>query len=212
MNIIEAIKSGKEFRRKGWNVEYFYLPSKNNNSMLQNTYTNNTRSYDTNDIISYDWEVKEQEEVKKEVTFDPTKPVQVRYGDKARILCDNLKGDKPICAAIDMESQENIGFYNTDGKFTYKDGTKNPILDLINIPEPKTIDIHFGGVYKERSGDIHICVENRIKKGAFNEYSTFCSLNIGCSGSYLFDLHKDRIIEHLGDIQDLNQYIKDKLK
>lgn len=203
MNIIEAIKSGKDFRRSIWksnwyaHVTRFYeirIEGHNNDRVIPNC----------EDILADDWEVKEEEKT----TFDPTKPVQTKDGREARVICSDFNrdlGGKTIISLIKKEENlEYIGIHLING-YCISDFEDH----LINIPEPKLIDINVGGVYKEISGDIHICV-NKIDET--RNYSTFYSLNIGHSGSYLFDLHRDRIIEHLGDIQDLNPYIKDKLK
>jgi len=234
MNIIEAIKSGKCFKRKvhpqwiyhnTWDNEFYFYNGKKEIYFMNRL-----------DTISDDWEVTEQfkfsvlienlskdikkhEEIManekmeldqyKEITFDPTKPVQTRYGDKVRILCDNLKGDKPICAAVDMGLAENIGFYNADGKFNYKDGTSNPILDLINIPEPKPIDIHVGGIYKTKHGEIYICAINN--EGTYMQGIVVSTNDDDDHGNNLMSVWKKNIIKHLGDIQDLTIYIKNKL-
>ena len=65
--------------------------------------------------------------------FDPTKPVQTRDGRKARIICTDYKGFKPIIAIITTEEDsESVFCYESNGRFT--DPTKGE-LDLINIPE-----------------------------------------------------------------------------
>lgn len=63
--------------------------------------------------------------------FDPTKPVQTRDGRKARIVCFDKKGDKPLVVLIEDPTgkNENYNFNYADGKAEY------PNNDLVNVPE-----------------------------------------------------------------------------
>lgn len=210
MNIIEAIKSGKDFRRESW-LKGCYLYSGISMSTIKFRENNIKYILDGVDITADDWEVKEDNKSSDEVKmkFDPTKPVQTRRGEKSRILCNDFIGNKPIIAAINFirEDHDNIssigesiyGYYE-DGKFNEDIETD---VDLINIPEPKPIDIHIGGVYRTKGGSIFIC--NKYNDREVFEYIKMCSGGL-CNPS------GDDIVELLGDIQDLNSYIKEKLK
>lgn len=60
--------------------------------------------------------------------FDPTKPVQTRGGEPARILCTDKKGCLPIVALV---KGADLLSYTLDGQFV--EGVETH-LDLINIP------------------------------------------------------------------------------
>ena len=64
--------------------------------------------------------------------FDPTKPVQTRDGQPARIICTDRKGAYPIVALISYTYGEDCCGYGRDGRFA--DGNQCH-RDLINIPE-----------------------------------------------------------------------------
>lgn len=67
--------------------------------------------------------------------FDPTKPVQTRNGNPARIICTNKKGNIPIVACVTIGEQEVVKTYCVDGYFfPSRDKDEN---DLINIPPKK---------------------------------------------------------------------------
>jgi hypothetical protein len=65
--------------------------------------------------------------------LDPTKPVQLRDGRPARIICNNMKGNRPIIALMESEGGYEFTIYRkADGKFG---SGKHPFyLDLINVP------------------------------------------------------------------------------
>ena len=67
------------------------------------------------------------------MTFDPKKPVRLRNGGEARILCDDFVGDAPIVAALKRkDGEEYIASYKHDGRSMY---VADPNYDLVNIPE-----------------------------------------------------------------------------
>lgn len=209
MNIIEALKSGKDFKRKHWS--FWYCKDKEYLS--------------PHEIIQDDWEVKESDDSFKKhekilrsigfrevslkkpdekIPFDPTKPVQTINGYEVRILCTNLDNEYPLVAAIKKKNgiRETIESYTIDGKQCLDHDNYYHGYDLINIPEPKKIDIHVGGVYRYKCGCIGIYIRDI--------YVSF--LTIDCNEKGIDNNNISDIVEHLGDIQDLNEYIKDKLK
>lgn len=68
--------------------------------------------------------------------FDPTKPVQTRAGDSARIICTDRVGTRPIVALVKQDNTESVSTYTKDG-FAYC-GESNP-NDLVNIPEKRLV-------------------------------------------------------------------------
>ncbi|HLX53129.1 MAG TPA: hypothetical protein VKR58_04280 [Aquella sp.] len=70
------------------------------------------------------------------MSFDPTKPVQTIDGYPARILCDDLKGYYPICAAVlikdEFEEYEDMIYFTNQGKADRD--RYDSSYDLINIP------------------------------------------------------------------------------
>jgi len=76
------------------------------------------------------------------MTFDPSKPVQTRDGHKARVLCTDLDGPKPIGAGIYLSggSMEFLYSYLSSGRLD--DATPNGD-DLVNAPEKRTVWINF---------------------------------------------------------------------
>ena len=62
------------------------------------------------------------------------KPVCTRDGRKARIICFDAKGDKPIIALIEMGVAETPNNYPIDGKAI---STKETPCDLMMLPEKK---------------------------------------------------------------------------
>lgn len=62
------------------------------------------------------------------------KPVCTRDGRKARIVCFDAKGDKPIIALIEMGVAETPNNYPIDGKAI---STKETPCDLMMLPEKK---------------------------------------------------------------------------
>jgi len=68
--------------------------------------------------------------------FDPTKPVQTRSGQKARIICTDCKSPEgfPIIALVDDgRGCEDPKSYTDDGAYYSKE--KEELLDLVNVPE-----------------------------------------------------------------------------
>lgn len=62
------------------------------------------------------------------------KPVCTRDGRKARIICFDAKGDKPIIALVEMGTAETPNNYPIDGKAI---STKETPCDLMMLPEKK---------------------------------------------------------------------------
>lgn len=62
------------------------------------------------------------------------KPVCTRDGRKARIICFDAKGDRPIIALIEMGVAETSNNYSIDGKAI---PTKETPCDLMMLPEKK---------------------------------------------------------------------------
>lgn len=204
MNIIEAIKSGKLIKRKGWGEWYdsygIYI------------------EYTAEDILSEDWEIKEDIEKK---LIDRNKSYSVKIDIE---ISDNDNSDSAFltsfiyelnkieefskekahkflsdCCCIFYEHMENI-------KNEYDNGTISS-NDLINVPEPeekKPIDIHYGGIYKAINGSIWICIKSRFS----NEKYMYCLQEYKAYPSRNFDY----LIEHLGDVQNLHEYIKQEIK
>ena len=64
------------------------------------------------------------------------KPVCTRDGRKARIVCFDVKGDKPIIALIEYEIDERPCNYFANGRF-YSNPNENNDADLMMLPEKK---------------------------------------------------------------------------
>ena len=64
------------------------------------------------------------------------KPVCTRDGRKARIICFDTKGDKPIIALIEYEIDERPCNYFANGRF-YSNPNENNDADLMMLPEKK---------------------------------------------------------------------------
>lgn len=157
---------------------------------------------------------------KKKNTFDPTIPVQTRDGRKARIVCTDVKRRQPILALISDSDYETVEYYCSDGKYNFEGKNQaEDCYDLINIPEPKPLNIHVGGVYKGDDGNAYILSSLNSKGSMFK----FNSTEIGGANCWAFTKDgkamvafsrecKVKLIEHIGDIQDLHPYIAEKLK
>jgi hypothetical protein len=63
------------------------------------------------------------------------KPVCTRDGRKARIICFNAKGEKPIIALIANGNSEDVNYYYITGKVRFLD--KEDENDLMMLPEKK---------------------------------------------------------------------------
>lgn len=95
--------------------------------------------------------------------FDPTKPVQTRSGQPARIICCDAKSYKTfriIALVKEAEGNEIILTYNMDGKYHLNE-EKN--VDLVNIPDSRWINVykfnshaepHFGPVWHTKEDAI----------------------------------------------------------
>ena len=62
------------------------------------------------------------------------KPIYTRDGRKARIICFDAKGDKPIIALVEMGTAETPNNYPIDGKAV---SAKEASCDLMMLPEKK---------------------------------------------------------------------------
>ena len=90
------------------------------------------------------------------------KPVCTRDGRKARIVCFDAKGDKPIIALIEMGVAETPNNYPIDGKAI---STKETPCDLMMLPEKKEgwVNVYKGGLLDTKSYN--------TKKEAFDKAS-----------------------------------------
>lgn len=69
-------------------------------------------------------------------TFDPSKPVQTRGGRKARIVCADVKGDKPIIAVLTKDDgAEYAERFRADGAMHNRPWPVEGPTDLVNVPE-----------------------------------------------------------------------------
>lgn len=161
-------------------------------------------------------------DIDKPMTFDPTKLVQTRDGKRARIICTDWKStgnlpisesETPILIALVEHGNgfEEICTYSKSGSYR---SLENDPYDLINIPEPKSIDVHVGGVYKCRNGEIAIIKHERENDTFVVSYIESFVDTMYRIKEFLLNEEKCafELIEHLGDIQSLNSYIAEKLK
>jgi len=63
--------------------------------------------------------------------FDPTKPVQTRDGCKARIICVDRQGTKPVVALVENATIEKLFVYEENGQFSL---LRFDDSDLVNVP------------------------------------------------------------------------------
>lgn len=82
------------------------------------------------------------------------KPVCTRDGRKAKIICFDAKGEKPIIALIANGNSEDVNYYYITGKVRFLD--KEDENDLMMLPEKKEGWVN---VYKKEL--------NRYVKGIF---------------------------------------------
>lgn len=104
-------------------------------------------------------------------TFDPTKPVRTRSGQRARIVCTDRKQHSYKIVALIGQFEETIVTYDQDGRngVTHINSSVNhgPHLDLINVPQK-----HKGWVNLYRSGPCAVadaymgCEIHRSRKDA----------------------------------------------
>ena len=66
--------------------------------------------------------------------FDPTKPVQLRNGRKARIIATDRKGagHHTIVALVENDNVETVWYFTKEGKFSANGDDID--FDLVNIP------------------------------------------------------------------------------
>ena len=100
------------------------------------------------------------------------KPVCTRDGRKARIICFDAKGDKPIIALVEMGTAETPNNYPIDGKAV---SAKEASCDLMMLPEKKEGWVN---VYTYDNSDTRLCSsifnskEDAIKSAAFRVKDT----------------------------------------
>lgn len=154
-----------------------------------------------------------QKKTEEKKSFDPTKPVQTRNGKCARIISTDVDNKIfPIVAlTYGIDGEEICASYMIDGKY-FTHGEESD-LDLINISEPKPLDVHIGGVYKAKNGEIGVCMYD--DRSDEYRYKTCFSKKNYCryltADGKSFDPDFD-LVEHLFDIQDCHEYIKNKLQ
>ena len=87
------------------------------------------------------------------------KPVCTRDGRKARIICFDAKGDKPIIALVEMGTAETPNNYPIDGKAV---SAKEASCDLMMLPEKKEgwVNVYKGNMYDTESEAKKAHVEN----------------------------------------------------
>ena len=80
------------------------------------------------------------------------KPVCTRDGRKARIICFDVKGDKPIIALIEYEIDERPCSYFANGRF-YSNPNEDNDADLMMLPEKKEgwVNVYKGGLLDTKS-------------------------------------------------------------
>lgn len=76
------------------------------------------------------------------------KPVCTRDGRKARIICFDAKGEKPIIALIANGNSEDVNYYYITGKVRFLD--KEDENDLMMLPEKKEGWIN---IYRSEKGE-----------------------------------------------------------
>lgn len=79
------------------------------------------------------------------------KPICTRDGRKARIICFDAKGEKPIIALIANGNSEDVNYYYITGKVRFLD--KEDENDLMMLPEKKEgwINVYKGGLLDTKS-------------------------------------------------------------
>ena len=90
------------------------------------------------------------------------KSVCTRDGRKARIICFDAKGDKPIIALVEMGVAETPNNYPIDGKAI---STKETPCDLMMLHEKKEgwVNVYKVGARLETGGDVHSTKDAAIK-------------------------------------------------
>ena len=94
------------------------------------------------------------------------KSVCTRDGRKARIICFDAKGDRPIIALVEMGTAETPNNYPIDGKAV---SAKETSCDLMMLPEKKEGWVN---VYREETNNNERLIEQTIyktRKEAFNK-------------------------------------------
>ena len=110
-------------------------------------------------LIAIEIKQKEEDMEEKKLNLKPFdiqkakegKPVCTRDGRKARIICFDAKGDKPIIALIENEIDERPCNYFTNGRF-YSNPNENNDADLMMLPEKKEGWVN---LWRHESGTVH---------------------------------------------------------
>ena len=107
------------------------------------------------------------------------KPVCTRDGRKARIICFDAKGDKPIIALIEYEIDERPCNYFANGRF-YSNSNENNDADLIMLPEKKEgwVNVYYDNDASSHRGCRFIYdTKERAAKEAGSAYITTVKIN-----------------------------------
>jgi len=98
------------------------------------------------------------------MTFDPTKPVQTRDGNKARIICSDRLAGQSVVALIEHCGSEIIAWFYANGR-SNSDNIDRP-GDLVNVPEKHVRWVNFYHLY---DGGVHTTYKSRKEadKGEF---------------------------------------------
>ena len=96
------------------------------------------------------------------------KPVCTRDGRKARIICFDAKGDKPIIALVEMGTAETPNNYPIDGKAV---SAQEASCDLMMLPEKKEGWVN---VYREESNNNERLIEQTIYKTRKDAFEHAC--------------------------------------
>jgi len=154
------------------------------------------------------------------MTFDLTKPVQTRNGCKSKIISTDYKGDQPIIAIIeDEEGNQDIETFCNDGSYHHNDDYGNHHcddekceMDLINIPEQKKIDLHWGGIYKTKNGNLCIVIDPDEDLNNPHKHGISCIRVLMANGRSILGLWNSALVEHVGELSEIEEYMKEKIK
>lgn len=127
--------------------------------------------------------------------FDSTKPVSTRDGRKVRILADNIVGERPIAAAVQLNSlssEEFIREFHADG--SHHGSCVPSTLDLINIPERIERFVNIYGPGREVSLPYYVHKTEQDAKNARYKSSFFGLLKLTFEGDRLisYELQEPR--------------------
>jgi len=95
-------------------------------------------------------------------TFDPTKPVQTRDGNKARIICSDRLAGQSVVALIEHCGSEIIAWFYANGR-SNSDNIDRP-GDLVNVPEKH---VRWVALYRAPDGSFHATL-HKSREAAVN--------------------------------------------